>query len=548
MLVLLTLAIANALPAFSQAQGTGGGGRGLTGSGGAETVPGMSDDGLGPRDRSAPGLEGSGLVLPTPASLPGPIDADQYIVGVGDLLMLQLWGRVSRNLTLEVGPEGVLLLPGSGTMKVHGLTLSAVRKMVIGRMQGEFRGVNMDLRLIRPRTFRIYLTGQVRVPGPYDANGAQRVTDLLRSATFLEDASRRRIEVLHVDGTREVADLELFLRTGDRSHDPYLRDGDILNVPVATDFVYAEGALARPGRMELGTSDSLLTLFRLAGDPMPSADAERALLVRFTRPFQPESLYFGLAQVYGRSFNPRIQEGDRLYVYFIPQYHLQHQASILGEVARPGVYPIHEGRHRLSDLVAAAGGFLPGADLSSIRVNRRTGGASEKDPELDRLLRLSRNELTATEYEVLRTKLANLREDFRVDWNRLVGNKGDLDLLLRDGDLVRVERLVSSVRVDGEVRRPGILNFVPDQGVDDYVAQAGGFSERAWKSKVRVTRAVTGQTLLAKDVKTLDPGDLVWVPEKRDASIWQQSSVLLATLTSIATITIAIITVVQVSK
>ena len=172
-------------------------------------------------------------------------------------------------------------------------------------------------------------------------------------------------------------------------------------------------------------------------------------------------------------------------------------------------------------------------------MHRQSTLATEKDQELDRLLRLSRNDLTSSEYEVLRTKLAGQREDYRVDWARLEGSK-DLDLLLRDGDVVRVERLVSSIRVDGEVRRPGILNFVRGESVEDYVAQAGGYTDRAWRGKVRVTRAVTGQTLLARNVRTLDPGDFVWVPEKPDVTVWQQSREILTALAQVATIVIAI--------
>jgi protein involved in polysaccharide export with SLBB domain len=140
---------------------------------------------------------------------------------------------------------------------------------------------------------------------------------------------------------------------------------------------------------------------------------------------------------------------------------------------------------------------------------------------------------------MLRTKLAGQREDYRVDWTRLQGSK-DLDLLLRDGDVVRVERLVSSIRVDGEVWRPGILNFMREESVEDYIAQAGGYTDRAWRGKVRVTRSVTGQTLLARNVRTLDPGDFVWVPEIPDVTIWDQIEKVLIPLTQAATVIIAI--------
>jgi len=397
----------------------------------------------------------------------------------------------------------------------------------------------MDVRLLVPRTFRVYVTGRVRAPGPVSANGASRVADVLPLAAMLEDASHRRIILRHRDDGTEVADLDLFLRHGDERLNPWLRDGDVIEVPTATDFVFVQGAVAQPGKYELGPEDSLLTLLHLSGEPLPSAEAGRALLVRFSTPTRPESLWVGLADVYSRKTNPALEEGERLYIYFVPRYHEQQEATILGEVQRPGTYPIAEGRTRLSYLVAASDGFLPTADLSAIHVHRRNPASGEHDPELDRLLRLSRNEQTASEYEKLRTKLAELREDYRVDWNRLQSEK-NLDLLLRDGDVVRVEPLVNSIRIDGEVRRPGIMSYVRGRDVGDYVSEAGGFTERAWRGKVRVTRAVTGQTLLARNVRSLDPGDFVWVPEKPDVTIWQQAREVLTALASIATVVIAI--------
>jgi protein involved in polysaccharide export with SLBB domain len=473
-------------------------------------------------------------------SISGPIDPHTYIVGPGDVLQLVMWGKISRTMEMQVSPEGLLLLPGVGTLPIAGRTLADVETDVVRVVRSQFRGVSMELQLLQPRTFRIYLTGRVRNPGPLDVTGNSRMADVLTPDLLLDGSSRRRIEILRRDGQREIGDLDRFLRVGDRRRNPILLDGDVLNVPVATDFVYAAGAVANPGRVELAAGDSLLTLFRLAGDPLPAADAERVLLVRFTKPFQPESLWFGLADAYSGRVNPPLRDGDRLYVYYIPQYHLQHEVVVLGEVARPGVYPIVEGKNHLSDLIAASGGFLPGADLSSIRVNRRNPAGSEKDPELDRLLRLSRNELTNTEFEVLRTKLANLKEDFRVDWNRLAADKTNLDLLVRDGDVIRVERLVPSIRIDGEVKRPGILVYERGLDLEEYVKQAGGYTDRAWKKRVRVTRAVTGQTTLAKNIESLDPGDLIYVPEKKDSNWGQSASIFLLFAAQIATIVLAV--------
>ena len=470
----------------------------------------------------------------------GPVDPATFRLGPGDMLRLQTWGRLSLSSVFQVDPEGYLFVPGSGSIRVQGRTLADLRTEILKRLQSRYRGVSLDLRLSRPRQFVVYLTGQVKSPGPMVAGGSTRAGDVIGPGLLLENASRRQIRVAHVDGSQDIADLDLFLLTGRQDFNPLLRDGDVINVPVATDFVWAQGAVGRPGRFELGPTDSLLTLLLLAGDPAAAAAADGALLVRWKDAFTPESLWVRLDEVYARQTNPALREGDRFYVYFIPQYHQQHEAFILGELARPGVYPITEGRHRLTDLVTAAGGFLSTADLSAIRVHRRNPAAGEKDPELERLLRLSRDQLTATEYVKLTTKLASLREDYRVDWARLTENRDHLDLLLRDADIVRVERLVSSVRVDGEVRRPGILSFRPGFDVHDYIRQAGGFTDRAWQGRIRVTRAVTGQTLPAKNVKALDPGDFVWVPDRPDKSFWDYSRETLTGLAQVATVIIAI--------
>ena len=345
---------------------------------------------------------------------------------------------------------------------------------------------------------------------------------------------------MHRDGTRDRADLDRLLRMGDGSRNPMLSDGDVILVPTATEWVDVTGAVASPGRYELAPGDSVSTMFRLAGGAVPAAAPEAALWLHWNGGARPDSIRMSLADVMDGTGHRGVSNGDRLYVYFVPNFRLQQQVTILGEVERPGAYPIREGATRISEIVGAAGGFLPNANLSAIRVHSLAPPAQVSDPELDRLLRLSRGELTASEYEVLRTKLAERREEYRVDWAQMNRSPQSLDVLLRDGDAIVVDRLVSTIRVDGEVLRPAILSYRPGLTVEDYIRQSGGYTNRAWRGKVRVTRAVSGQSLLARNVGTLDPGDFVWVPEKMDLTMWQQAKDVLSALAMVATIVIAI--------
>ncbi len=479
----------------------------------------------------APGPGLAGIVT-------APVDPDAYVVGPGDLFQLTLSGRVTRSEYITVGPEGDLLVPGTGLLRLSGLTLTEARRKLLAWLADEFRGVRIDLQLSRVRYMRVYLTGDVKEPGTTQVTATSRLSEALPAPALLDGASRRNVELRRHDGTRVTGDLDLFNRTGSYVLNPFLQDGDIIHVPTATEFIDVHGAVARPGRFELGPADSLRTLLDLSGGPLPSAQADRCLLVRWRTPAEAESLWFALADVYSGVTNPSLRDGDHAFIFFTSRFHVLEQAGVYGEVENPGVYPLVTGQSRLSHLIGAAHGFLARADLSKIRVYRATRSA-ETDPEFDRLVRLSRAEMTDTEYEILRAKLASRREDYRVDWFRLE-QSSELDVLLRDGDIVRVDPLIASVRVEGEVRRPGIVEFEPRRTVNAYIKLAGGYSDRAAGSKVRITRAVTGQSLRAKDVQEVAPGDLIWVPERPDVTVWQHLQTLVTVAAQVATVIIAV--------
>jgi len=479
------------------------------------------------------------------SALSGAVDPALYVVGPGDLFQLNLSGRITRSITLQVGPEGTLFLPGAGSLPVAGLTLEQARRAVIHGLAGQFRGVTVDFRLARVRLMQVYLTGEVRNPGPVAVPGYCRASDVLIDSLLTQRASRRNISIARRNAsgasgsmTTLTADLERFRRTGDVTGNPLLRDGDILNVPAVGSRISIDGAVSHPLLMDYAPGDSLRTLLAMAGGPLPAA-AGQGLLVRFRDATTIDSVSFEVANVLAGEYNPALRDGDRAYVYFQPRFHQMEQATIFGEVRRPGSYPLATGRTRLTDLVTLAGGFMDRADLSTIRVFRASGFGQETDPELERLAKLSRREMTSSEYEVLRARQSARREDYRVDWHRVLESR-DLDIVLHDGDIVRVDPVIAAVRVDGEVRRPGVVQFVERRSVDEYIRLAGGYSDRAARGQVRVTRAVTGQTILARDVTSIAPGDLVWVPERGEVPVWQTVQSVILVLAQIATVILAI--------
>jgi protein involved in polysaccharide export with SLBB domain len=490
---------------------------------GAQTSAGTSDDTRETR-------------LPVPIPLAGAVDPDRYRLGPGDVLRLVLFGPISRQATLIVAPEGTLFLQEMGSIRVSGLTLNQARQMVTSRIKGALRGVGVEFQLVSPRSFRIYLTGELKFTGPRIANATSRLADVLSDTLLLPTSSRRRIEVRSLDGSRWLADLDRFRLTGMDGGDHSLADGDVIQVPVASQYVGAWGGVGRQGRYELGVADSVSTLLQLAGGLQRDAMPERAMLVRW-HGGKRDSLRVSLLDRSAAGLALPLEDGDELLVFTQPDYHESDRVTVEGRVGVTGSYPIRSGVTRLSEVLRNAGGLLVDADSASVLLFRARPAAAP-DPELDRLSRLSRSEMTSSEYATFQTRLAGLAPDFRVDARKYAPG-GVNDPLLTNGDRIVVSRVVRSVRVDGQVLRPGVVDLKPGEPWSYYVKECGGPTTRAAKGQVRITRASSGQTLPAKETDVPLAGDFLWVPERADNPAWPYIRDSILIMAQLATVAIA---------
>ena len=471
------------------------------------------------------------------APLAGPIDPTKYRLGPGDALAIYMYGRISQTWALEVGPDGTIFVPELGSLPAAGRSLDSVRRDLEDRVAAHYRDVRIEVRLERRRQMVIYLAGAVRSPGPRTALGSMRPVDVLSDSMLTPDASRRNIEVLHRDGRSGHYDLMRFLLTGAEPDSVMLEDGDVLRVPIATEFVGIWGAVGRPGRYELGRRDSLSSLIALAGGLNGEAFRDRAVLVR-SGGSPRESVLVSPSDVTDGRLDLPLQPGDQLYVLGDPERLRVHNVSVLGLVQREGSQSIVPGVTRLSGAIAAAGGFREGADTRAIRLIRTEPNRVGENVELERLSHLGRHEMTNSEYEAFRTQLASLRPEFRVDWSRVQSSQ-ELDPLLQDDDLIQVDHVQNSIRVDGQVLNPGVYEYSGGKDWSYYVHLAGGFTPRAARTKVLVKRLVNAQTVPAGREHALMPGDFVWVPERPDTTVWEIFKEVLTAAAAVATVYIA---------
>jgi len=508
----------------------------------AQMLPGASFD-VRPDTSAATGAlrgETDGLALE------GPVDPAAYVLGPGDGLMLDVVGTVTMRVPLDVDPEGSIWIPDYGPMRVAGRTLAQARDDLRRLMKGGgSRGFQTHLRLVRLRRVLVYIEGEVRSPGAVRVTALTRLSEAVRLAGGLTArASQRNIRLIGVDSTRS-ADLLRFARTGDAGANPLLRDGDRVLVPIARAPLYLYAPVSYPGSYEFRPGETLADLITVAGGLLPTALPERGRVLRFRDERQADTLNVDMARAVTGGATLELAEGDRIFIPATTEYHEDRNVIVRGEILHPGNYPIDEGVTRVSDVLDRAGGLTGEASANGILVVRRRSSALERDLEFDRLSKLSRGEMTDGEYQVFRSKLAFAQTTFRVDVEsaRTSGSAGQAgapvlarDVALVGGDVVVVERSQRSVQVAGEVRLPGLVAFDSTRTGVDYIKLAGGYSERASVGGVRLTRVSTGQTLLLRDAHRVEPGDLIYVPEKKDINWFGVLRDVVALAASIATV------------
>ena len=231
-----------------------------------------------------------------------------------------------------------------------------------------------------------------------------------------------------------------------------------------------------------------------------------------------------------------LEEGDRVFIPGRAHYKEGALVYIDGEVVHPGPYSIKEGVDGVRSTLQRAGGLTEFADVSLARIERRSDAAA-RDTAFLRLADHHQDLLSEDErgYVKLRTRE---RIAISADLSRVLSGPGDVTLF--DGDRIVVPRRNPSVSVQGEVRSPGLVPYEAGRHADSYVRIAGGFTDRARKSHMRVTVARTGQQMRAGEAGVIHAGDTVWVPARPERSKWTTLRDVLTTAAQIATVYLVI--------
>jgi len=474
------------------------------------------------------------------------VDPKEYIVGPGDILFIVLWDELQINHSLKITPEGTILIPRIGSLMVSGKSLEEVKSQVKEAVLKKYKNIEVTVTLLNLRRFKVSVTGAVKNPGIYSAYANERISEIIEKAgKGLENSSTRNIILRRKDSSEEKIDVLRFLKTGKDDRNPYALDGDIIYIPLKDTSIYIcgiYGAVKDPGEYEYFEGDSLLDLIGLAGGLTADADLSLAEIIRFSSDNKhTQTLKKDLNPLFTvdrREKDIYLLPDDRVFIRSIPEFREKKQVIIRGEVLYPGVYAINEGEIKLTDLIQMAGGFTENASLVEAEMIRAPG-SQVMDLEYERLKKIPVADMKSYEYEYFKTKSREKPGRVSIDFVRLFRGKDQKeDILLKDGDQIFIPKKSLVVKVSGNVVNRGFLTYEPGKDHLYYIRKAGGFSWRADKGKIKLIKGTTGEWM--KPNRNLEPGDIIWVPEKPERNYWNTFKDVLTVVGSLATIYLVI--------
>ena len=394
-----------------------------------------------------------------------PVGPD-YIVGVGDKVVLTLWGSIEGKYELEVNRNGEITLPKVGTVIVAGINYVQLKQVIHALLAKVFKDFDLDVNIGKLRQIKVYLVGEIKNPGDYNLTSLATVINALSAAGGpTKNGSLRRIQIKRNGKLIETVDLYDFFLKGDKSRDIRLQSGDTVFVPTIGPVAGVGGNVKRPAIYEIRAEKSLKDIINLADGINTGGYLQRIQISRIVAHEKKIVSDFNLdPATTGKSADELtgsilIQDMDMVKVFPIDAT-LRGSARLVGFVLRPGNYALKPGM-RLKDILDKDN-LLPEYYQDIGEITRRA--PPEYQPE-------------------------------KIIFNpsRAVGGDPQYNLELQEFDVVRIfshweMEEMPRVRISGEVQKPGEYRLYKNMTVRDLLILAGNPKLTAYMKNADITR------------------------------------------------------------
>lgn len=437
---------------------------------------------------------------------------DTYQIGSGDEIEVQAWGSFSGRYRLVVDETGRVFVPDVGSIQLDGVRVGELTNVMTGHFKRIYRGFELRAFLVSSRGVLISVAGQAESVGVKNVSA----THTLLSATLSlarpsAGGSRRFVEFRREGSPPQMIDLYCFFRSECEAIPGVLRDNDTIRVPPRGKLVAISGGVSRPGIYELADRESVADLLKYAGGLSVVADQSRINLYSFggtglndrLLKTAPLSSLCSADKGQAPAGCLALKDGDYLDV----QLRLPLVRGAVTIVA-PGVDPIKleytPGLRLLDVLSAPFDKLIPRKTLGAMNA----GSFATLNDLDDRLRRLDLEALTLYRRDNDKREYAPISVNYKAAATE--GAAGINNIELQDGDVLVIEDqsewkarrddLPMSVRVLGEVGKPGRYRFVGLRSLSDVLEMAGGLTPNAAVWNAVVLRLGDGRTAVNRQM------------------------------------------------
>ena len=378
-----------------------------------------------------------------------------YVLGPGDQLIIDIYGASQETHTLTVSPDGDVTIPEYGPVHVSGLSVSAAQSRIRSRLGSYFESSDIKASLGQTRTIMVNVMGEVKTPGTYTLSAFATVFHALYMAGGVSDlGTLRNIKVFRQGRQISVVDIYEFILNGRLAGNVRLQDNDVIQVGTYDCLVDITGRVKRPMAYEMRKSESLATLLKYSGGF--TGDAFKKLL-RVLRKSEDLKSVYNVEEFELSDF--KVEDGDSVIVDSIIN-RFKNMVEVKGAVFRPGMYRLGERVHSVRSLLEMASGLTEEA-MSSRAVMRRM-------------------------------KPNRTQEVLSIDIEGIL--KGSTpDVALQNEDVLFVPTIAEhqnlrTLTIDGQVIFPGTYEYAENMTIEDLILQAGGLTDAASTAKIDVSR------------------------------------------------------------
>ena len=378
-----------------------------------------------------------------------------YVLGPGDQLVIDIYGASQKSYQLTVSPEGTVTVPDYGPVTVAGMTVAAANSRIRASLGSRYSSSSLKVSVAQTRTILVNVMGEVRSPGTYHLSAFASVFHALYAAGGISDlGTLRNIRVIRGGQLVTVVDIYEYILNGRLAGNIRLKEGDVIQVGAYDCLVNVTGNVKRPMYYEMRPTESVGTLLKYAGGF--TGDAYRKS-VRVVRKSGERYGVYNVEEFEQSSF--RVADGDAVKVDAMLD-RFENMVEVKGAVFRPGQY-------RLGEQVTTVRGLIEQAD-----------GVTEDAFTAHGVLHRMRADRSL---EIISVDVAGI----------LAGTVADIPLANEDVLFIPTQtELINSryVVIEGEVLSPGEYQWAANMTLEDLVMKAGGLTDAASVAKVDVSR------------------------------------------------------------